>query len=548
MLNLITDAWIPVRRKDGTRAVIAPWQMADPALAFPDWPRPDLNIACLELLIGLVFLADPPSGGRDWRARQTPDPDRLRNRLAPFAPAFALMGDGPRFMQDLARLEDPEFGLALKPASHLFIDSGGANTEKNNADLFVKRDRYIGLDPATAAMALFATQIYAYADSSKHKASLRGNGPLVTLVEPLENGAPAGLWALVWANVPDGMPADPDAKVLPWLRDTKVSKHGESVPWPGRHVPETFFSMPWRVRLIAEDGRITGFVRESFGNQYTPGDNDGSNGAKNKKKGAGWLHPLTPYRRNKATEPLQPVKAPAGTFFFTNWLGTVVKDHEITPGGEDGRAETLRIRHQRSEAPYDVLVAGWAMDKAKPLDFVFARVPELRLDEDREDHLARMIRAAVPISEALRAEMVACLPIPHNKRPAEFTRFNDICDSFFHQAHGCLERRITELTAVNADPKAVAKGWLDDLKTIALDLFRQVAEPLLAEARIVPAEVKREGKPQKLRGAGEIVAAWRRLDATFRGYGAKGREVFLALDLELPEPGATTAPKRRKRT
>ena len=97
-LNLITDRWIPVRRKDGTRKVIAPWQMADPALDFPDWPRPDLNIACLELLIGLVFMADPPANAEEWETRQTPDPERLRAQLAPFAPAFKLLGDGPRFM------------------------------------------------------------------------------------------------------------------------------------------------------------------------------------------------------------------------------------------------------------------------------------------------------------------------------------------------------------------------------------------------------------------------------------------------------------------
>jgi CRISPR system Cascade subunit CasA len=60
-LNLIEDPWIPVLCEDGTRRVIAPWQMADPGLLRPDWPRPDLNIACCELLIGLVFLADPPA-------------------------------------------------------------------------------------------------------------------------------------------------------------------------------------------------------------------------------------------------------------------------------------------------------------------------------------------------------------------------------------------------------------------------------------------------------------------------------------------------------
>ena len=65
-LNLISDPWIPVLDTSGARRVIAPWQMADEDLVRPDWPRADLDIACLELLIGLVRLADPPAHADDW--------------------------------------------------------------------------------------------------------------------------------------------------------------------------------------------------------------------------------------------------------------------------------------------------------------------------------------------------------------------------------------------------------------------------------------------------------------------------------------------------
>ena len=68
------------------------------------WPRADLNIACLELLIGLVYLADPPADVEDWDRRSAPDPARLREKLAAFAPAFNLLGEGPLFLQDLEPL------------------------------------------------------------------------------------------------------------------------------------------------------------------------------------------------------------------------------------------------------------------------------------------------------------------------------------------------------------------------------------------------------------------------------------------------------------
>lgn len=154
--NLVLDAWIPVRREDGSRVVIAPWQVADGSLAFPDWPRPDLNIACLELLIGLIFLSDPPRDGDDWRARQQPDPKRLRECLAPFASVFELFGDGPRFMQDRELLEKG----VLEPESPdmLFMDSAGGQTLRNNADIMVRRRRYPSLPPELASMALYTLQ------------------------------------------------------------------------------------------------------------------------------------------------------------------------------------------------------------------------------------------------------------------------------------------------------------------------------------------------------------------------------------------------------
>jgi CRISPR system Cascade subunit CasA len=199
-LNIINDAWIPVLRSDGSRAVIAPWQAADPALAFPDWPRADLNIACVELLIGLVYLADPPRDAANWRARRTQDPERLRQRLAPFAPAFNLLGDGPRFMQDFEPLE--RGSNDSNTPDMLLIDSAGGQTARNNADLMVKRDRYPALDLPLAAMALFTLQAHAPSGGSGHRTSMRGGGPMVTLVDPGE-----GLWSLIWANLPCGQPA-----------------------------------------------------------------------------------------------------------------------------------------------------------------------------------------------------------------------------------------------------------------------------------------------------------------------------------------------------
>ena len=106
-LNLITDPWIPAVR-DNRSVRIRPDQIADAGVTRPDWPRADLNLACLELLIGLLFLADPPRDDGDWQERyDTPDPERLRAALEPFAPHFELTGTGPRFLEEILNISRP---------------------------------------------------------------------------------------------------------------------------------------------------------------------------------------------------------------------------------------------------------------------------------------------------------------------------------------------------------------------------------------------------------------------------------------------------------
>jgi CRISPR system Cascade subunit CasA len=480
MLNLISDAWIPVLHKDGSRSVIAPWQMADDALAFPDWPRPDLNIACLELLIGLVFLADPPRDAGDWKARRRPDPQRLRAALEPFAPAFALMGDGPRFMQDLAAFEadvkDPN------GPDMLFIDSAGGQTVKNNADLLVKRGRYPVLPPALAAMALFALQANAPAGGAGNRTSMRGGGPMVTLVDP-----GAGLWPLVWANVPDGAPVG--AEALPWMQAARVSDKSQQVFPDQVQAVQAFFGMPRRLRLVAGEGGISGVVQRPFGANY-----------------AGWVHPLTPYYRVKAGAELLPKHPRAGAFGYRNWLG-VVADRRSADGLAE-RARMVDVWGARSRERADVIVAGWAMDNMKPRDFTFSRAPLLDLPDDQADRLQGMIEAAEALAVALRG---ALAPVLAEGEAREAER-----EGFYLRTQPLLEARLGAL----ADPGAAA-GWLADLRGVAVAMFDALALPGLAD--------------RDTRDQAEIVAARRNLTAAFAGYGKLGQGAYQALGLPVPE-------------
>lgn len=476
-LNLITDPWIPVRDRSGERRVIAPWEMADPDILAPDWPRPDLNIACIELLIGLVRLADPPRNADDWEDRQPPDAPRLSDRLAGFAPAFELLGDGPRFMQEYGGLEGE-----VRPPDTLFIDSGG-----EGGALTVREGRYPDLDLPTAAMALYAMQTQAPSGGRGNLTSLRGGGPMTVLVEPVQG--PGGLWPLVWANVPDGAPAVPDD--LPWMRRTIPSDKGAiQTPQMG-HPAEVFFGMPRRFRLVAEAGRVTGLIQRPSGTRYVL-----------------WHHPLTPYYRQKAGDNPLPVRPRAGVFGYRHWLG-------IAAEGGPLREQPMMVKawQGRSEnRPAHLTVAGWAMENMKARDYVLSQAPLIDLPEDQALMLSGMVEAAEALSVALRG---ALAPVLAEGEAREAAR-----EDFYARTQAAFEARLATLGQIPLEE--TARGWLADLRRAGLAIFEGLALPGLADR---PVSAQRE-----------IVAAHAILSAAFAGHGKMGGRAFHVLQLPPPEP------------
>ncbi|WP_417209485.1 type I-E CRISPR-associated protein Cse1/CasA [Antarctobacter sp.] len=480
MLNLIYDSWIPVRTADGSHRVIAPWQMAEADVVGPDWPRADMNIACLELLIGLVFLADPPTDTEDWQARGAPDPERLRVKLSAYASAFNLVGDGPLFLQDQGPLDG-----AGNPVDMLFIDSAGVNTARNNADVLVHRGRYPALELPLAAMALYTFQAFAPSGGAGNRTSMRGGGPLVTLIEPREAEGP--LWELVWANVPDGKPGR--LEDLPWMRPTVLSDKSGKVRYPPDRLfdVEAFFGMPRRLRLETEEAAVVGVVQKPWGTNY-----------------AGWKHPLSPYYRLKEGAEWLPKHPRAGRFGFRNWLGVLAQVRQDTL---TELALSLSVWGER-RGDGSVIVAGWSMDNMKPREFVLSKQPFLDLDWDAEDVLVGLIRAADAASAALRDALSPVLS-KGEARETERERFYVETENRF------LEHLDTVKGGGN--PSAV---WLDDLRKQAFRQFDVLSVPGI-DQRDMPA-IKR------------IVDARKYLGMAFAGYGKQGRAIFEALGLDLP--------------
>lgn len=484
MLNLISDAWIPVRRTSGSD-VIRPDQIAEPDVLFPDWPRADLNLACLELLVGLVYLACPPESATDWKTRQ-PDANALRAALEPLAPAFNLLGEGPRFLQDFDLIK----GSRNQP-DMLFIDSAGDSTAKKNADLMVKRTRYPELDPALAAMALFTLQAFAPSGGAGNRTSMRGGGPMVTLVRPNDEG----LWPLVWANVPDGAPLGPDdLEELPWMRPTETSqKKGQvTAPPDGEWLPcEMFFGQPRRLRLVNEGERIVGVIQTPWGTNYE-----------------GWVHPLSPYYHNK--NKVLPSHPKPGTFGYRNWRGIILQSE-----GAD-RAKCLeQFLRRTGSAPCRLLVGGWAMSNMSPLDFIWSEAPVFPLDPDGEDLAGRLVEAAEHAGYEL-AKAVKRGKGEDNLRAGAAARARE---RFFAATQAPFEELLGQV--INGHGAQARNSWLAEMKKVVLTLFDSEVMPGLADM----ADTRRR----------EAVTARKHLIATFGGYGRSENKIFKALDLPKPK-------------
>ncbi|NMC74355.1 MAG: type I-E CRISPR-associated protein Cse1/CasA, partial [Geobacteraceae bacterium] len=199
--NLIEKQWIPVKRKDGTLDMIAPHEVTERFSENPvvslNAPRPDFNGALIQFLIGLVQTVAAPQNASEWqrKLKQPPTPDELLAAFMSVRHAFELVCSKKRFLQSFEELT----GADLLPIERLLIDAPKQNALDLNKDHFVKRGVVKSMCPSCCATALFAAQTNSPAGGPGFRTSLRGGGPLTTLVAG--DGIFTTLWHLIWLNV-----------------------------------------------------------------------------------------------------------------------------------------------------------------------------------------------------------------------------------------------------------------------------------------------------------------------------------------------------------
>lgn len=393
--NLIDEKWIPVKRKDGTPDRIRPWEVTDdfeknPVVAL-DAPRPDFNGALIQFLIGLVQTAFAPAKPIEWKQKlkTPPTPDQLKTAFMTVHHAFELGGDGPRFMQDF-----DDFKKTPKPIGWLLIGAATKNAIDENTDHFVKRDTVSSLCPSCCAAALMTMQTNSPSGGQGYRTSLRGGGPLTTLV--IGDGLLDTIWHTIWLNVLNtkaflsmcNQAKKADGDMFPWLSNTKAQATEQDI-----HPAQYFWAMPRRMKLTlnkvssgacglcsrGSDELISTYKEVNRGTEYQ----------------APMKHPLSPY--NGST--LKAVLCRPGGVNYRHWLGLVV-------GDTDGNREPARIVHEfinnRQQTDWQFRLWAFGYDivpgQNKARCWYDAKIPLIAVEQESvseyEDKIATLIKAA----------------------------------------------------------------------------------------------------------------------------------------------------------
>ncbi len=503
--DLRTESWIPWRRRGsddvhwGSPAALVDWVDSDtPPVVGLATPRPDFDGALQEFLIGLLSAALRPVDERAWRAlwNAPPTSAQLQAALDALPSAFNLDGDGARFFQAVpAEMETQGESWS---AESLLLDTPGSTPDEARkrqfvTDLFVKPGGIERLSRPAAAMALLTLQTYATEGGRGHLTSMRGGGPLTTLIDPRLDLRGEPLWYKLWANaetttqLADRSPhrtIGDVTRAFPWLAATRAADLPSSkVSTPSDvHPLQSYFGMPRRVRLLLggaghcdltgceDEATVAAFRMRTYGVKYE-----------------GWLHPLSPYYRKGNSGPWFPEHGRRGGLGWRDWLGIAL----TTPHEAGNRPATAVAAFTRRAVDlgiprFRIHAFGYKSDHKKVLDWTEASLPAFAsADENRQQLLYSTARALVDAtglaaSELLRAVKTALFQ-KADEAPGDLgacrTELWAATERPFYDVMADLAPASLEAGAVGELAASRQRAFAEVLRDRALDVFDRWCPP-----------------------------------------------------------------------
>lgn len=496
-MNLVTDVWLNVKTSIQQQQKISISAIGNPDFFDLYAPRADFKGALYQFLIGLLQTTFAPVDRKEWVKywKQPPTEAELSTAFVEFEAAFNLdtANGKPAFMQDFDLADGVESDIA-----GLLIEAPGENTLKNNQDHFIKGGAVEGISPYWAAIALFTLQINAPSGGQGHRVSLRGGGPLTTLVLPPDEPEYNMLWHRLWLNVltqyemfelQGNGGLEQQSAIFPWMAKTRISKDKGSETYPEHaHPLQMYWSMPRRIRLRwdevggvcdisgeSSDTLIRAYHTRNYGVNYA----------------GSWTHPLTPYASETGKEPYS-IKAQPGGLGYRHWL-------ELAAVNEDGnkkRAAALIVQKYRDDSRRSWIKGGfearlWAfgydMDNMKARCWYEATMPLYDIEpaayEDLQYAVKVMLKAANDTLGAVKSAIkIAWFANPKNDQNAK--KFNEkaiAIDANFWSGtesafYSLLAPLVVAVNKGNEDTVSpILQEWGKTLKHFAFQLFDDYA-------------------------------------------------------------------------
>ncbi len=402
--NLLEEPWLPALFGDGRTEWIRPWEIVgdDPPISLNP-QRADFKAALMEFLVGLLQTTFAPKNmsARNRVLKNPPEQDELRRAFESHREFFNLFGERPRFLQDLT-MSDADKPV-LNGVVSLLIEQPGGNTLRENKDVFIKRGQIQTLCPACAAAALFTLQAFAPSGGRGNRTSMRGGGPLSTLVMG------DTLWESVWLNVAPGRgsgfiapaPAKDElaSSVYAWASPTRTSDKNEETHLRDMHPLHAFWGMPRRIVLREEAAKapcdVCGQTHELAVCEFLSRPNGYNYGPE-------WVHPLTPYTLEQNKPPLS-IKGRSNIAAYSNWLGVVYGEPDAKR-----HMHAAKCVNNAGGLGSRVCVAGYDMDNAKACQWCEHVFPVYSITGD-EKIFGMEIRGMVAAADQVRRNVLGAL-------------------------------------------------------------------------------------------------------------------------------------------
>ncbi|MDO5679094.1 MAG: type I-E CRISPR-associated protein Cse1/CasA [Pelistega sp.] len=509
-MNLLVDDFFFFRKKDGSFFKGNFLEILNPEVVDFAMPREDFQVSAYVFTIAVLQTVFAPEDQYEWQERyelQADSLDQLTQELSAalqlIQHAFNVIGDGPLFMQDFDLLEQAN----EQSVSALLIESPGENTIKNNTDHFVKRGTAECISIELLIWALFTMQSMAPSGGAGHRVSLRGGGPLTTIIKT--GNEDSTLWQQVWLNVINRehwqypKPDLQSISVFPWLGPTLESKTSKVVYAKDVHPLHMYWAMPRRIRLNENLTKgicqVSGYESEHIITSYRT-QNYGYN------YGGTWSFPLTPYRWN-------PKKPDEDKFSIKGQLDVHYNQWHMLShtDSEEGYQCATNISHYyKLLENYEELVrrpriwaSGYSLDNMKAKGWSSVYLPLMKISMTKQDDyfasITEMHRVAKNIVYLCRSHIKAALISERSNIKGGFEYVDTV---FWQRSQGTFFELATLLqhqdnyTLTNE----LASTWFNYLRALALDLYDEYAFSGDVETSLVLLE-SRSKERQKLQRA-----------------------------------------------